>query len=519
MAKRSIAILLICFLGNLNNLPIAKGEVTATAINQSDYLYQPVPAGMFMAQETLFGFGALNPPTVGLVTTKGPDNVWNAIFQPCDQVITEDCVEGVASRPIGNEKWEEGHPTNWKPSPTDPALSSITYTEVGETQYHEYFIDQKIGYPRGGMSKVWDLPNAEHAGGTEYLLSIGVYYYKNENPPQITQSFGIRLTPVKFGTNPNSSRDYWPFSYGQSYEFPSDREYQVRVKLGKFRNELGGWYNGKILDPKIVHNGSTLTFSGAPTKTLVAHTGPISCENRKLSAVLSEPCKNRTPGYGGSTVGVQTLNSSIENALNSTALYPNGWFAFYEPLLKPIGYKTDWLVGNWGINSSGSCAMSPDSVAIVTSNAAIYSAFPPAWDSTEKTLSYKVGSLHYDNTGSLHRGQFNLSVPKSFAQCLWGSEILNAKASVSITNSDGTSNAATTTLTQENGMINFKVAGFTFSTPDIKVKLEVPAATPSPTASAVKTIVPKVNKIICIKGKLSKTVSGTKCPSGYKKKS
>jgi hypothetical protein len=238
--------------------------------------------------------------------------------------------------------------------------------------------------------------------------------------------------------------------------------------------------------------------------------------------MYAEICKTKA-NIGGLFVGVSTLNSSIENALTPNSLYPNGSFAYLEPLLKPIGYKSDWVAGNWGINSSGSCSMSPDSVAIVTSNAGLYSAFPPAWDPVEKTLSYKVGSLHLDHTGSLHKGQFNLAVPRAFAQCLWGSDILNAKASVSITNSDGTSNVSTTVLTQAKDMVYFKVAGFTFSTPNIKVKLEAPLPVPSPTPTAApsanKVLTPKKIEISCIKGKIVKKVNSTFCPKGYRKKS
>lgn len=498
----------------------AKSEVTTLAINHADFLYQPIPVGMNWPQETLFGFGAMNPPSIGRTTTKGPDNVWTVVFQPCDSVIVEDCVESVSSRKTSDSNWEPGTFTNWKPASNDPQLTATTYTEVGETQYRDYFIDEKTGYPRGGMARVWNLPGAEHGGGTGYLLSIGVSYYKNENPSQVTMFFGAKLTPVNLGQASNASRNYWPMNYGKTYNFPSNREYQVKIRFGKFKNELGGWYNGKILDPQLSTTENSLTISGAPAKTLVARTGPIGCENRVLNAKAAENCKNKT--FTNSIyVGTQTLNSSVENALAASAFYPQGSFSYYEPLLKPIGYLSEWLVGNFGVRNSGNCSMAANSVGIVTSNAGMYSAFPPAWDSVEKSLSYKVASLHLDHEGNLHRGHFNLAVPRAFAECLWGSEILNAKASVSVTNADGSTNAATTVLSQDRNMVYFKVAGFTFSTPDIKVKMEVPkvqpSSTPAPTATAQATASKKLT-IVCVKGKLVKKVTTTKCPNGYKRK-
>jgi hypothetical protein len=68
-------------------------------------------------------------------------------------------------------------------------------------------------------------------------------------------------------------------------------------------------------------------------------------------------------------------------------------------------------------------------------------------------------------------------------------------------------------------------AGFTFSTPKIKVKLSQETPTPTPSATPTAPVVTKpaaVKKttIICVKGKTSKKVIAVnpKCPTGYKKK-
>jgi hypothetical protein len=192
--------------------------------------------------------------------------------------------------------------------------------------------------------------------------------------------------------------------------------------------------------------------------------------------------------------------------------------------MKPIGFTSEWNAVTWGINGSGNCTMEPGKIALVSSNATLYSAFPPAWDAAEQTLAYQVGSLHLDHKGEIHKGHFNLAVPKNFAKCLWGENILNAKATVAVTNSDGTNNVATSALTQDDQMIYFKVAGFTFSTPRIKVKLETSKVAPTPSVTPAPTpkVIPIVKKttISCNKGKITKKVTGVspKCPAGYKKK-
>ena len=66
---------------------------------------------------------------------------------------------------------------------------------------------------------------------------------------------------------------------------------------------------------------------------------------------------------------------------------------------------------------------------------------------------------------------------------------------------------------------------FTFSQPTIKVKLmqDKPlGSTPEPSkqAAPIKKTVPKLKVINCVKGKMSKKVSGSnpKCPTGYRQK-
>jgi hypothetical protein len=472
------------------------------------------------------GFGTTAASYFGATTTSGPDNVWRTVFQPCSIEIQEYCIESTAWRKLGSKIWIPGTVTDWKPNPADSIFTSTTYTEAGETQYRDFFINPDTGLPRGGYAKVWNFPGATHGGGDNYIVTASIYYYKNVNPASVTQTFAMEIKPVKFDKLTSSGSNAWPLNYGTTYNFPTDVEYQAKVRIGKFKDQVGGWFNGRILDPTIVQEGSTVTLSGSPTRVLTAHTGPLSCENMKLSAVMTEKCANRDPLLASMStyVGSSILNSSIENALTPSSTYPNGSFAFFEPLMKPIGFTSEWNAVTWGINGSGNCQMEPGKIALVSSNATLYSAFPPAWDEVEQTLAYKVGSLHLDQNGQLHKGHFNLAVPKTFAKCLWGENILNAKATVAVTNADGTNNVATSVLSQDDQMIYFKVAGFTFSTPQIKVKLEVPKVepTPSPSATATPMARPVVKKltITCVKGKVIKKVTAVapKCPSGYKKR-
>ncbi len=531
--SRLIAIIASAVALSLSTTSTAAGEDTGISISANDFLYQKIPANTFFPQETIIGLTSSPARYYGGTTIKGPDNVWQVVFQPCSDTIIEYCIESVSWRKTGSAQWKDGTSTNWKPNPTDHVLTGIigssTRTETGwetysESQYRDYFIHPDSGLPRGGYAKVWNLEGATHGGGDNYTVAASVSYFREPNSLSGTQVFGMSIDPVKLDRATPKPLTSFPFSYGERYNFPTDIEYQVKVRTGNFKNTAGGWFNGRIFDPSISQVGSTLTLSGKPTRVLAAHTGPISCENNVIllkTPSSAEKCRTKDPSWASLVhPGSKSLGSSIEANTQPTATYPDGIFAYYEPILKPVGFTSEWNAYSWGVNKSGNCQIEDGKIALVSSNATLYSVNPPAWDPVEQSLAYRVGSLHLDHTGALHRGNFNLAVPRNFAKCLWGQNILNAKATVAITNADGTNNVATSVLSQDDQMIYFKVAGFTFSTPQIKVKLEIPKVEPTPTPTATIKPVPVQKTITCVKGKVMKKVKAVspKCPAGFKKK-
>ena len=85
-------------------------------------------------------------------------------------------------------------------------------------------------------------------------------------------------------------------------------------------------------------------------------------------------------------------------------------------------------------------------------------------------------------------------------------------------------------MTEKNGWLKMKAAGFTFSEKNIKVKLtqevQKVEATPTPSPSATTQAIVEAKKAIavkkaitCTKGKATKKITGLnpKCPTGYKK--
>jgi hypothetical protein len=136
----------------------------------------------------------------------------------------------------------------------------------------------------------------------------------------------------------------------------------------------------------------------------------------------------------------------------------------------------------------------------------LYSVQPPIWDDKTGTLSYRLASTHADSDGNINKGNYSLALSKRTADCLWNFDTQKASAVISITNSEGVQNIAVSTLRTTANWIYFDASGFTFSSPQIKVKLVNPE-----TQIKVKTI-------SCVKGSIIKKISGKSpsCPNGYK---
>jgi hypothetical protein len=154
----------------------------------------------------------------------------------------------------------------------------------------------------------------------------------------------------------------------------------------------------------------------------------------------------------------------------------------------------------------------------------MYIGAPPTSNKAEGTLDYHVTSPHFLPDGTEFKGMYNLIIKSDVARCIYGFTSAPVSATISIVSDEGTNQVATTLFGERNGWMYLKANNFTFSAPTLKVKLTqevvIPAVTPSPIQLAVPITAPKTLTITCIKGKITKKVSGTKpiCPTGYKKK-
>jgi hypothetical protein len=311
---------------------------------------------------------------------------------------------------------------------------------------------------------------------------------------------------------------------GIQSEFTPETRLQLILHLP---TQISSWLLGRMKDPEI----SVLSLSKNPDLskdisrvTITADSVEIPMISAKVELAdvsaaqkkyFTDPLNNlgrpdfpnNLKGYiGGNTA------SSYDLAFEKYELFKNQW-----PKNAQLMFPR-WSVRSLMDTTSdfARCASSSPGKfqGVVTTNASIYQGAPPTFDGD--SFDYKVAGVHHKPNGEVFQGSYDLVLDSKFARCLYKFSSAPIKASVSITNAEGNSNIATSIFVEKDGWMKLSANGFTFSTPKITVKLSQEGATPTATT---KPVVKKIT-IACVKGKVTKKVTGTapKCPAGYKKK-
>ncbi len=173
------------------------------------------------------------------------------------------------------------------------------------------------------------------------------------------------------------------------------------------------------------------------------------------------------------------------------------------------------------------------------------------WDYSTQSLNFNMYAPHLDPLGNPYLGSFHTRFQKAWLDCRFPGNTLSTatKLTVEVLSQDGKSQVATTSSSISNGIIDISATGFHFSSPRIVARKASDSVgitmvmnhftddwvspEPSITLNAdqilqkekpppVVKLKPKAKTptIICIKGKLTRTVTSKtpKCPIGYKPK-
>jgi hypothetical protein len=306
--------------------------------------------------------------------------------------------------------------------------------------------------------------------------------------------------------------------------------------------KLTGWLHGRVKAPEVdvstnSYGGSTVKVLAEPIKIPV---NTVWVNNDSAPQSIKDYYSDKSD-YGSRIFGVNENSkplSQIDLLRDGNMGHNAETLKEYLAWLPALGDSAQAMPTAWSLATMSNsqvpgqiqqCLNQTDSLAgIVTTNAAEYFDGPPVFDKASGALDYKVAATHFEPDGTtVFRGSYDLVMSSKVARCIYGFTQAPISATVSVTSDVGTQSAATVVVNEKSGWLSLGAYNFTYSSPTIRVILSgssiapttlapTPVATPMPTPVASK---PVTTKIVCVKGKVKKIVSGgtPKCPTGFKK--
>jgi hypothetical protein len=401
-----------------------------------------------------------------------------------------------------------------------------------ETQEIPEFSKNGMFMPAGGSVPLWEF---DTPGGPARLLSVGMSHtvFRPENGRWGSQTpalFTFALRPVAIESRPGlpkpvmteqvdprsgatrvaepwwahpSAVDCIAVDLGEcalERTFPEEYRYRVTFRM---RDAANMYLNGAVDDPiaysEKIAGGHRFVIEAAPSPVLgMAGWIPKSqIPKRLVDDVFAELGFNYNWDPDFDAASFKPLGRGGVQAL-----------AWLKALMPYFGDRASFIADAWYVENTPTLGQytsqcvnqgKGEFIGIVSSNATAYTGDPPTYDAATSTLKYEVAGPHYMPDGTtLSRGRYSINMNANFVKCLLGVDKVPSVARVELTYPDGEASAATMALKQDKNWLRLYYENFTFSSSTVSVKF------------------PK--KLICTKGKKSKTVVAFSCPRGWKAK-
>ena len=575
MHRSRVAALAIVGLLAINVLPTASasnGETVAQPAGTKRFIFEEISGG-YSNFSHITGSTYKNGPVTDFscnspddpTCTGLPNLMLNLIVPPCTatSLPTDMCVKSLE---IAN---------------TDGVLEPAILDHEVDTQ--KIAASAKAKTPAGGGTSIWKSASGNHLGGTNtYGVSVNIRYNIDYNPqtfqPGVGYVFYFNAAVVPFTYKDGSYKpvewvkdtvDPRGFIYMQNNvkgcewtevgrcavrsEFRPDQKLALTLQID---SRLTGWMFGRMKDVTVGFNALTPSTNVIRVESAAIDvptgyadlTSDQIAQNADLQKVFSN-C-----GGAGQSCVIQRpqgdrLNWIFDGIPPDSPLGSikgKGYADIIAPYLKTFPVRnSQWSLqglttssfsqGQWN-NCFGDTTKFQ---GIVTTNAMVYDASPPAF--LDDSLTYKVAGAHvgYDQE-SIFKGTYDLAIRSDAIRCLYKFSNAPLKVTVSVTSTDGTSqNVATEAVQEKDGWLTLRARNFTFSAPTIRLKLSqdgavAPTTQPAPTTTTpapISATTPAASKqvtasasakkmtITCAKGKTMKKVSGIapKCPVGYRR--
>ena len=431
----------------------------------------------------------------------------------------------------------------------------------GKTKY-SFVGDPSADLPDSGSNFIVSIPDLPHSKGDKYLVAAQLTGHKQgANSRFELSSFrtGIYAVTIIDGrykvpfsaldlshfpnaTIGNTAADNSGWDYSDStlpkcaqmsetrcalaWPLPLNVNFEMTFRM---KVEIQGWLHGRLAEAnaaiKVLPNGmSAITISGKPVVVpIVFKFFPRSAIPTVITDYYKKDGNQLDFDYNYSN-GAGQISTVRGLSQFSSREFPEA-IIWYQAMSDTAPYAaTAWSFRSIQSGELGNTCGTGDTKlkGLVSTNSNMYVSAPPTFNKADQSLDYKVTSPHFLPDGSVFKGNYNLVINSDFARCIYGFTQAPISATVAVLSADGSSQVATTVLTEKNGWLRLSASNFTFSAPTIRVLLTQEAKpTPEPemtTQAAPKAPVKKVT-ITCAKGKLKKklTASNPKCPAGYKK--
>ena len=473
---------------------------------------------------------------------------FDAILPKCESDTDTNCIAGItAISATGEEK---------------PGTYVRNFPQAG---YTDFPAAPARNLPQGSTPSLWKIPGLTNGGGTdEYLINFTLRGGVGNSQDKFSfYSYSSFISPVTIKTG-NYGRFEKKDARGKDQvacvqlalacgtemlghsgddtklcasieegacaakqAFPSGYRFKFKVRLSVSPT---GWVHGRLKAPEVSitknSNGVELIVEGEPV--VVPAVGAtttfatLPADMKTLYSTLQGQGSYGSQGPSGRRNQISMPAPDQSRTFEEYAL----WKDFIKD--KANASPSYWTVRTLDVpRESAECFKdSSKFIGVVTTNAMMYSGGPPAFNSAQGTLEYKVGSPHLTSKGEVFKGSYDLQVSSEVARCLYKFTSAPIQASISIVNETGEASVATTVVNEKNGWLRLAAYGFTFSNPTVRVTLsqeKSPAPTPSASASpspVAKPVAAKKTSITCVKGKTTKKVTAVnpKCPTGFKKK-
>lgn len=407
--------------------------------------------------------------------------------------------------------------------------------KVPESGNTDFPAVEEINLSEGiGAGAVYQFPDVIHAGGTDkYLVVLRNQFWinKSEGESALKYKYSVggfrsgiipvtevngnyRRATVTDGFGSDSNLDCQATDTGiclKSHDFPEGYQFGIDVK---FSQKLSGWFHGRIHSPVIkttsIAGGEQVSIQAKPVRVAALdYVADISEYSQEAKDYIFQDQEFGVAGTPDGWKIVDSLSGDISPVL----------LKLFSPVYKDKATSNNEY---WSINSLNGSGMgdvqrcsdnSGDLAGIVTTNSLVYSAGPPAFSKETDSLDYKLASPHFEASGAVATGTYDLLIRGDVARCIYGFTGAPIKASISILSADGAPKVATTVMGERDGWLYVDAAGFDYSSPVVKVSLSQDAPVLVP---AKKSAVKKYT-LVCKRGTVKKKVTSTKakCPNGY----